>query len=180
MRLSLLALALLSGPAFAAEPPKLKVLFLGDSAGHQPATRFKIIQPVFAARNIDLTYTDKLDDLNAKTLAGYDGLAIYANHTRIAPEQEKALLDFVAAGKGFVFYTAWGHDQRTWSHPGFQNLLERGIRWACGQDPALAGDYFEKPKMTEPRKDVKPFEYVPAKVPFYPPRGPGKADPITR
>src|SRR5439155_23365434 len=83
-------------------------------------------------------------------------------------------------GKGRIFYTAWGHDQRTWSHPGFHNLIERGIRWACGQDPALAGAYFEKPKMTEPRKDVKPFEYVPAKVPFYPPRGPGKADPITR
>ena len=42
-------------------------------------------------------------------------------------------------GKGRVFYTAWGHDQRTWGHPGFHNLLERGVRWACGQDPALAG-----------------------------------------
>ena len=35
-------------------------------------------------------------------------------------------------GKGRVFYTAWGHDQRTWSNPGFQNLVERGIRWATG------------------------------------------------
>ena len=34
-------------------------------------------------------------------------------------------------GKGRVFYTAWGHDQRTWSNGDFQNLLERGIRWAC-------------------------------------------------
>ena len=42
-------------------------------------------------------------------------------------------------GKGRVFYTAWGHDHRTWSHPGFHNLVERGTRWACGQDPALAG-----------------------------------------
>ena len=40
MRLSLLGLVLLASPAFAAEPPKLKVLFLGDSAGHQPASRF--------------------------------------------------------------------------------------------------------------------------------------------
>jgi putative membrane-bound dehydrogenase-like protein len=71
--------------------------------------------------------------------------------------------------KGRVFYTAWGHDARTWGHEGFQNLLERGVRWACGQDPALAGAYFEKPEMTKPRKDVKPFEYVEAKVPFYPP-----------
>src|SRR6185312_1120836 len=269
MRPSLLALLFLASPALAAEPPKLKVLFLGDSAGHQPATRFKIIQPVLAARGIDLTYTDKVADLNEKNLANYDGLAIYANHTRIAKEQEKALLDFVAAGKGFipihcasycflnspayvelvgaqfrshgtgtfrttnvkpdhpimkgftsfsswdetyvhtkhntrdrtvlevraegdlqepwtwvrthgkgrVFYTAWGHDQRTWVHDGFQNLLERGIRWSCGQDPALAGPYFERPAMTALRKDVKPFEYEPAKVPFYPPRG-GRGSPI--
>src|SRR4029079_15672686 len=51
-------------------------------------------------------------------------------------------------GKGRVFYTAWGHDQRTWSHPGFLNLVERGTRWACGQDPALAGPYADAPKMT--------------------------------
>src|SRR3954454_10172236 len=94
--LSLFALSF-AAPAFAAEPPKLKVLFLGDNAGHQPATRFKLIQPVLAARNIDLTYTDKLADLNPTTLGQYDGLLIYANHTRIAPEQEKALLDYVAS-----------------------------------------------------------------------------------
>src|SRR5439155_27296415 len=39
-------------------------------------------------------------------------------------------------GKGRVFYTAWGHDQRTWSQPGFQQLVERGLRWAVG-DAAL-------------------------------------------
>src|SRR5438270_1888569 len=99
--LSLFALLLVALAAPAADPPKLKVLFLGDNAGHQPATRFKIIQPVFAARGIDLTYTDKLADLNSKMLAGYDGLLIYANHTKITPEQEKALLDYVASGKGF-------------------------------------------------------------------------------
>src|SRR5438132_14077761 len=99
--LTILALAV-AGPAFAADSPKLKVLFLGDNAGHQPASRFKIIQPVFAARGIDLTYTDKLADLNPKTLSGYDGLMIYANQTKISPEQEKALLDYVASGKGFI------------------------------------------------------------------------------
>ena len=34
-------------------------------------------------------------------------------------------------GKGRVFYTAWGHDQRTWTNVDFQNLIERGVRWAC-------------------------------------------------
>src|SRR5688572_8599449 len=54
--LSLLALVV-AAPAFAAEPAKLKVLFLGDNAGHRPADRFKQLQPVFAARGIDMTYT---------------------------------------------------------------------------------------------------------------------------
>src|SRR5687768_6962195 len=99
--LSLVALVF-AAPAFSAEPAKLKVLFLGDTAGHRPAERFKQLAPVFAKRGIELTYTDKLDDLNAKTLGGYDALLIYANHTKISAEQEKALLEFVEAGKGFV------------------------------------------------------------------------------
>ena len=79
-------------------------------------------------------------------------------------------------GKGRVFYTAWGHDTRTWSNPGFTNLLERGIRWACGGDvsvvPAFADlDAFAAPKMTELTKDVTPFEYaeVGPKIPNYTP-----------
>lgn len=77
-------------------------------------------------------------------------------------------------GKGRVFYTAWGHDQRTWSRTGFHNLLERGIRWAAGQEPALAGNYLaERPfpvaKTIGPAADVKPFEYIDvgAKIPNY-------------
>src|SRR5829696_8487808 len=91
-----------AGPAFGAEPVKLKVLFLGDNAGHRPTERFKQLQPVFAKRGIELTYTDKLDDLNAKTLGAYDALMIYANHTKISAEQEKALIEYVEGGKGFV------------------------------------------------------------------------------
>ena len=40
-------------------------------------------------------------------------------------------------GAGRVFYTAWGHDERTWSKPGFKKLLAQGTRWAAG-DWALA------------------------------------------
>ncbi len=36
-------------------------------------------------------------------------------------------------GKGRVFYTAYGHDARTWQNPGFHDLLERGIRWAVNK-----------------------------------------------
>lgn len=35
-------------------------------------------------------------------------------------------------GKGRVFYTAFGHDHRTFGNPGFQELVLRGIRWAIG------------------------------------------------
>src|SRR5262249_51417155 len=83
-------------------------------------------------------------------------------------------------GKGRIFYTAWGHDERTWSNPGFRALVERGIRWAVGKDPTTvvaaaqpaaqpASTSSGPPKMTPKRTDVKPFEYMDAKVPFYPP-----------
>jgi len=74
-------------------------------------------------------------------------------------------------GKGRVFYTAWGHDQRTWSHPGFHNLVERGIRFAAGRDPATAGAYVDLPVMTQPPATLQSFEYEPAKVAFYSPPG---------
>lgn len=219
------------GRGGAAEP--IKLLFLGDDGHHRPAERFAQLAPVLAARGIALTYTSSLEDLSGSRLAGYQGLVIYANHPRITPAQEQALLDYVAQGRGLValhcasycflnspryvelvgaqfqrhgtgtfrtilaevshpilngysgfeswdetyvhtrhheagrivleyrqeqgrrepwtwvrthgqgrvFYTAWGHDQRTWGHPGFHNLVERGIRWATGQDPAQVGPY---------------------------------------
>ncbi|MFY8220918.1 MAG: ThuA domain-containing protein [Pirellulales bacterium] len=61
-------------------------------------------------------------------------------------------------GKGRVFYTAWGHDQRTWGHPGFHNLVERGIRFAAGRDPAAAGPYVGHPQMTKPADGLTPFD----------------------
>src|SRR5215468_11632160 len=252
--ISLLALAV-SAALVRAEPSKpIKILFLGDNGHHRPAERFRQLQPILAQRGIDLTYTDKVESLDPKVLAAYDGLLIYANTTKITPEQEKALLDFVEGGKGFiplhcasycflnspkyidlvgaqfqkhgtgtfrttiaepdhpimkgfsgfeswdetyvhtkhnekdrtvleyraegqtkepwtwvrtqgkgrVFYTAWGHDQRTWGNPGFQDLLVRGIRWATGRGPAEAAAAqaekpFPVPAMTPLRKDVKPF-----------------------
>src|SRR4051794_4544730 len=93
---------LLGALACADAPKPLKILFLGDNGHHKPADRFRQLQPVLAGRGIDLTYTDKVEALNPKTLAGYDGLVIYANTTAISADQEKALLDYVAGGKGFI------------------------------------------------------------------------------
>lgn len=223
------------------------MLFLGDNGHHRPADRFKQIQPVLAGKGIDLTYTESLADLNEFKLAGYDSLAIFANHTQISPAQESALLKFVENGgglvalhcasycfhnsekyiqlvggqfkshgagvfketiiqsdhpimsgiapieswdesyvharhnsnrtvlaerrddkgaepytwirehgKGRVFYTAWGHDQRTWSNPSFQALVERGIRWASEHSPTAL----------KPAQNLAAFEYIEAPAPL--------------
>src|SRR5262249_19036480 len=96
-------LGLLAGFSLHAEDTKpIKILFLGDDGHHRPAERFRQLQPVLEKRGIELTYTDKVDALNPKLLPGYDGLMIYANTTKISPEQEQALLDFVEGGKGFI------------------------------------------------------------------------------
>ena len=64
-------------------------------------------------------------------------------------------------GNGRVFYTAYGHDARTWGNPGFQDLLERGIRWAAHKGEV---------KDSRPRvaANLPPFEYSPAVIPSYP------------
>jgi type 1 glutamine amidotransferase len=236
--LAVLLISCINLTAFTAETNRaVRVLFLGDRAGHRPAERFAQLQPVLTPRNIELTYTEAMTNLNAAHLAQFDALLIFANITRISPEQEKAMLDFVAAGgglvpihcasfcfhnstnyielvgaqfrkhttgviketivnadhpvmkglspieswdetyvhakhntnrivlaerrytgtnsmtanlgntdqsdgaepwtwvrehgKGRVFYTAWGHDQRTWSNTGFHALVENGIRWSA-------------------------------------------------
>ncbi len=251
----------------------LNLLFVGDNGHHQPARRFQELAPALKQRGVAMKYTDRMTDLNPQTLAAFDGLVLYANIDRIEDAQAKALLDYVAGGKGFiplhcatfcwrnnkeivalmgaqfqrhggqvfttqiadgdhpvmkgygsftswdetyihhlhneknrtvleyrvqgdqaegrrrepwtwvrthgkgrVFYTAWGHDQRTFSNAGFHNLIERGIRWACGDDPSKVPSYrepgrFAAPAMTPPRKDVAKFEYVDVgpKIPNYTP-----------
>ena len=91
-------------------------------------------------------------------------------------------------GKGRVFYTAWGHNMDTWGNPGFQNLVARGITWACQRDTSKLPAFkdttrFNLPKMTAARKDVSPFGYteVGKEIPNYQPgaRG-GQAEPMSR
>jgi putative membrane-bound dehydrogenase-like protein len=294
-RLSAVVVLLIAAVTARADDPKpIKVLFLGDRpAGHRPNDRLKQMEPEFKKRGITFTYTTDVADFNEKNLAGYDAVMIYSNITRISPEQEKALLDFVENGKGFcplhcasycfqnspkyialvgaqfrshgmaafkatpaekaadhpimkgyvgfestdetyvhtkhnetdrtvleyridggvkepwtwvrtqgkgrVFYTAWGHDQKTWSNPGFLELVERGLRWSVGQDPTTVAKFtgipqppaappaspftkqFPVPETQPKRTDVKPFEYedVGPKIPDYRPRG-GQGQPMSK
>jgi len=37
-------------------------------------------------------------------------------------------------GKGRVFYTAYGHNDSTWTNPGFLSLVKNGVMWAMGKN----------------------------------------------
>ncbi len=70
-------------------------------------------------------------------------------------------------GKGRVFYTAYGHDQRTWGHPGFHDLVERGVRWAANK----GGVFDSRPKVAATAKPLG-SEQAASEIPSY---LPGKA-----
>jgi uncharacterized protein len=50
-------------------------------------------------------------------------------------------------GKGRVFYTAYGHDQRTWTNPEFQTLVERAIVWAVDEPARQAWQQYKMPSV---------------------------------
>jgi putative membrane-bound dehydrogenase-like protein len=236
---------------------RVEILFLGDNGHHRPIERIPALMAALGSKGINLTYTDQLEDLNPQTLSRYDGLLIYANWDSLSTAQEKALLDYVASGRGLipvhcasycfrnsaqyvkmvggqfwrhkmdtiratvtqpghpavaglqafsawdetylhdklqpdnqvlmereikasqaadkpgqktepytwvrnhgngrVFYTAYGHDEATWSNPGFHALLEKGILWAVGDDVKRQHDAL----------NPEPFAYSEANLPNY-------------
>ena len=209
-------------------PRRLEILFLGHKSKHHDSGRLaEIFTAEYFKSGINITYVTDPDVLNEQSLKPYDGLILYANYDDITPSQEKALLDFVKQGKGFiplhcasfcfrnsdevvemiggqfkthkygpfplvpvdakhpvmkdvpsftttdetyvhtkisknihvvtervegdhhepytwvrsygkgrVFYTAYGHDEKTFLNPGFLKLVHNGILWAVG-DAAL-------------------------------------------
>lgn len=76
-------------------------------------------------------------------------------------------------GSGRVFYTAWGHDQRTWSNTNFHTLVERGIRWASANSVNVV--------RSVPAVAESEMIDAPAPLPNYRP-GPGRGggEPIRR
>ena len=244
------AVALLAGALVAAQGPapmppgpspgrRVEVLFLGHTrateatdpkAGgwYHDSDRFApMLKAALASDGFNFSYTTDTAALNVANLAKYDALLIYSNHRAIEPTQEKALLDFVASGKGLlalhsasfcfqnstayvglvgaqfarhgtgeftatlvnpshpvltgmqpfqvwdetyvhtklsadrtvlmeraegtgrepwtwvrthgkgrVFYTAYGHDERVWGHPGFHTLMKNAISWTIGPEIA--------------------------------------------
>ncbi len=236
---------------------RLEILFLGDNGHHKPIERVPELMAALGPKGINVTYTDNLDDINPTNLNKYDALMIYANWDLIPAAAEKALLDFVASGKGFlpihcasycfrnspdyvklvggqfwrhkmdsvradivqpghpimqglspftaydetylhnhlepdnnvletreikadqasdkpgdktepytwtrtygkgkIFYTAYGHDERTWSKTGFQDLIFNAIKWVVNEEAKAAFD----------ARNPEPFRYHEAKLPNY-------------
>src|SRR5690554_6593034 len=84
-------------------PRRAEVLFLGHSSDHHPSRKYAPWLATALFKNgINITYTEEREDLNTENLNKYDGLVIYANHDYLAPEQEKAMRQFVESGKGLI------------------------------------------------------------------------------
>ncbi|MCB9875054.1 MAG: ThuA domain-containing protein [Planctomycetaceae bacterium] len=143
----------------------------GDFATQIPATEHPIMKGFHGFTSWDESYIHHLHNEANRTVLEY----------RVeGPQEEGSAREpwtwIRTHGAGRVFYTAWGHDERTWGQAGFQNLLERGIRWACGDDLSKVPGFvdanrFEAPEMTALRTDVKPFDYIDVgpKIPNYTP-----------
>ncbi|MDQ3346329.1 MAG: ThuA domain-containing protein [Acidobacteriota bacterium] len=81
-------------------------------------------------------------------------------HTRHNPVDRTVLMERVDAqgrepwtwvrtqGKGRVFYTAYGHDERTWTKPGFQTLVNNAVLWAVDEGARRAWQTLEMPSVT--------------------------------
>jgi putative membrane-bound dehydrogenase-like protein len=84
-------------------PRRLEILFLGHTAKHHDSEKLAdILSKEFFKDGLNITYTVNPDDLNDSVLNNYDGLILYANYDTISTPQEKALLNFVRSGKGFI------------------------------------------------------------------------------
>jgi putative membrane-bound dehydrogenase-like protein len=82
---------------------RAEVLFLGHPSEHHDSGRYApwLATAVFPS-GINISYTETTEDLNKENLSKYDALLIYANHEYLAPEQEKAMKEFMEAGKGLI------------------------------------------------------------------------------
>src|SRR5690242_7397156 len=70
---------------------KIEVLFLGHKSQHHPSSKYApLLKEALASQPFNFSCSDDPKDLNDANLAKYDALIIYANHTKIEPDQEKA------------------------------------------------------------------------------------------
>ena len=78
-------------------------------------------------------------------------------------------------GKGRVFYTASGHDQRVWSHSDFHQLIKSGILWSVGDKARKRYDNFiakRTPLKYEKRGNIPNYERRPEPLQYQLPLSP--------
>ena len=78
-------------------------------------------------------------------------------------------------GKGRVFYTASGHDQRVWSHSDFHQLIKSGILWSVGDKARKRYDNFiakRTPLKYEKRDNIPNYERRPEPLQYQLPLSP--------
>ena len=72
-------------------------------------------------------------------------------------------------GKGRVFYTASGHDERVWKQTAFHQLLKAGILWSVGDERKQSYDRFiagRTPLKYEKRANIPNYENRPEPLPY--------------
>ncbi|RPD51324.1 PVC-type heme-binding CxxCH protein [Paracnuella aquatica] len=85
------------------KPRRLELLLLGHKSQHHNSDQLaNIFVKEYFKDGFNISYTTDPNDLNDEVLSHYDGLILYANHDSITAPQEKALLNFVRSGKGFI------------------------------------------------------------------------------
>src|SRR5437867_1234678 len=89
-------------PLLADEPAKLSVLLLGDHGHHNPSQFAKVIGEALGKVGIEVTYTDKVEDLVPETLKKYDAVAIFRDSGELPAKNEVALIDYLESGKGVI------------------------------------------------------------------------------
>lgn len=61
-------------------------------------------------------------------------------------------------GEGRVFYTAYGHDEKTWRNPGFLDLVRNGILWAVGDKVKALRDSLHLPTQVYEAANIPNYE----------------------
>jgi uncharacterized protein len=67
---------------------------------------------------------------------------------RVDPQGREPWTWVRTQGKGRVFYTAYGHDERTWTKPGFQTLVNNAVLWVVDEPARREFQTLEMPTVT--------------------------------
>ena len=110
------------------------------NAGEMTTNRIKPDHPVFTGNDPvvswDETYRNKNHNPDNVVLAHGD----FPEGDYGSNEDPEPWIWVRQEGDGRVFYTAWGHDERTWSKENFKKLIENAIRWTTGNEDTIAAD----------------------------------------